>query len=73
VVERAFVFTVQGSYEELRALLNFLELSPSFVSVKEVGLAGSRPGSAGLTISLRLATLFSQDGEAPLAGGGASS
>jgi hypothetical protein len=73
VVERAFVFTVQGSYEELRAFLNFLELSPSFVSVKEVGLAGSRAGSAGLTISLRLATLFSQDGpQAPLAGGGAS-
>jgi Tfp pilus assembly protein PilO len=65
LVERAFVFTVEGSYEELRTFLNFLELSPSFLTLKQVSLAGSHPGGEALSINLTLATLFAQDGRPP--------
>jgi hypothetical protein len=58
VVERKFVFSVDGSYAELRNFINFLELSPSFLTLKKVELAGDRRGGGELSISLELATLF---------------
>jgi hypothetical protein len=72
VTERAFVFTVGGTYEELRTFLNFLELSPSFLTLQQVSLTGSRAGGGELTISLTLATLFSRDGAPPAAPGASS-
>jgi hypothetical protein len=69
VVERQFVFTVSGGYEELRTFLNFLEVSPSFLTLKQMALTGSQGGAGELSIGLRLATLFSRDGEPPLGRG----
>lgn len=65
LVERSFEFTVEGTYQQLRTFVNFLELSPSFLILKQVDLsrgAGSRPGL--LRIGLTLSTLFSQGEEA---------
>lgn len=54
--ERSFVFTVEGTYFDLRKLINSLELSDSFLTLEEVELAGVEGGN--LRISLRLSTLF---------------
>lgn len=68
VIERSFEFTVQGTYPQLMTLVNFLELSPSFLTLKQVELTGGDQRQGGLRISLTLSTLFSEDGE-----GGAAS
>ncbi len=65
LVERAIVFGVTGTYEQLRRFVNFLELSESFLTLEEVGLAGRGKADGELRISLRLATLFVRDGVDP--------
>lgn len=64
LVQRAIVFGVTGTYEELRRFINFLELSESFLTLQEVGLSGRGDGET-LKISLRLAMLFVQEGVDP--------
>jgi hypothetical protein len=72
LVRRAFVFSVDGSYGALRNFLHLLELTPSFLTVEEIGVA---EGRGGLAVRLRLSTLFeavASDAEAEalgLAGG----
>lgn len=63
LTRRAFVFTVQGTYFDLRKLINSLELSEYFLTLEDVSLseAGGRTGNQ-LTIALRLSTLFSDGG-----------
>ncbi len=57
--ERSFVFSVTGTYFDLRKLINSLELSESFLTLEEVGLSGDTGrGGPQLSISLRLSTLF---------------
>lgn len=58
--KRSFVFSVDGTYEDLRKLINLLELSPSFLTLEEVSLSesGGRTGGALLRINLKLSTLF---------------
>lgn len=73
VVERAFVFSISGTYTELRNFINFLELSPSLLTLKKVDLSGDREGSGELAISLELATLFAVESPAPAAEGGGPS
>jgi Tfp pilus assembly protein PilO len=63
VIERSFEFTVQGTYPQLMTFVNFLELSPSFLTLKQVELTGGDARDSGLRISLTLSTLFSQEGE----------
>ena len=60
LVKRSFVFSVNGTYVELRRFINLLELSPSFLTLEEVKLGGGAEGSEELQISLRLSTLFAQ-------------
>lgn len=62
---RAFVFGVEGTYTELRQLLNLLELSQSFLTLEEVGLVEGGGGGGVLRISLRLSTLFATE-DSPL-------
>lgn len=66
LVRRSFVFTVQGSYANLRAFLYLLELSPSFVTVDQIEVR-ELSGAKGLGVSLRLSTFFSAPAEAPAA------
>ena len=63
LTRRAFVFTVQGTYFDLRKLINSLELSDYFLTLEDVSLSevGGRAGNR-LTIALRLSTLFSEMG-----------
>lgn len=62
---RAFVFGVEGSYADLRELLNLLEISESFLTLEEVSLVEGSGGGGRLRISLRLSTLFAAE-DAPL-------
>lgn len=55
LVRKSFVFSVTGSYADLRTFLNLLELTESFLVLDQIGVSesGSRLG-----IELRLSTYF---------------
>lgn len=55
----SLVFGVDGTYQELRQLINFLELTDSFLILERVELRGDDDGSPNLQIDLGIATLFS--------------
>lgn len=61
--KRSFVFNVEGTYFDLRTLINSLELSSSFLTLEEVQLTGADDSGANLRISLKLSTLFAMPGE----------
>jgi Tfp pilus assembly protein PilO len=63
--EVAITFGVEGTYEQVRRLINLLELSRQFVIIDSIAL-GQREGQT-LTLSLRLKTLF-RDEKTPAAG-----
>jgi hypothetical protein len=81
LVKRSFIFSVEGTYLELRNFINLLELSPSFLTLEEVTLSegsGDRPAAgrgapqpaeakpgAELRINLTLSTLFARDPNEP--------
>jgi hypothetical protein len=56
--KRSFVFGVEGTYPNLRKLVNLLELSDSFLTLERVDLTGGGDRGAQLRIDLRLSTLF---------------
>jgi len=58
VLRRTVTFSVEGTYDELRKLINFLELSDSFLILEEVTLRGDDEGESELRIDLRISTLF---------------
>ena len=58
VMRRSLVFPVEGTYQELRRLINFLELSDSFLILEQVRLRGDEAGDANLRIDLTISTLF---------------
>lgn len=60
--KRSFQFSVEGTYADLRKLINLLELSDSFLTLEGVTLSGDR--GARLRIDLRLSTLFATPGAA---------
>jgi Tfp pilus assembly protein PilO len=62
LIKRSFVFSVQGTYPELRKLVHLLEKSRSFISIEEVTVAGNSEGPE-LKIDLTLSTLFAQTSE----------
>lgn len=52
-------FTVQGTYEQVRRLINLLELSDQFVIIDGISLASTGSGTDKvLTLNIRLKTLF---------------
>ena len=54
--EVGIAFTVQGTYQEIRRLINLLELSRQFVIIDRVSLAAAE--NERLTLNLHLKTLF---------------
>ncbi|HEX7706248.1 MAG TPA: hypothetical protein VF701_07290 [Thermoanaerobaculia bacterium] len=52
-------FVVQGTYEQVRRLINLLELSEQFVIINGINLA--QAGDRTLTLNLQLKTLFRDD------------
>ena len=52
-------FTVQGTYEQARRLINLIELSDQFMIIDGIGLTGGNSADLKtLTLSIRLKTLF---------------
>jgi type IV pilus assembly protein PilO len=49
LIKRSFVFSVDGTYGDLRKFINLLELSDSFLTLEDIALteAGARPGGPG--------------------------
>jgi hypothetical protein len=68
VVKRSFVFSVEGTYPELRKFINLLELSPSFLTVEQLRLTGGGEDGPELSISLEISTLFATE-PSPSGGG----
>jgi len=67
LVRRSFVLPVSGSWASLRTFLNLIELTPSFLTVEEIGVSES---NGEVTVRLRLATFFTTGGAAPAARAG---
>jgi len=67
LVRRSFVLPVSGSWASLRTFLNLIELTPSFLTVEEIGVSDS---DGKVTVRLRLATFFTTGGGATAAGAG---
>jgi hypothetical protein len=63
LVKKSVVFGVGGSYGELRQLINFLELSSSFLTLEQVSL--SEAAGENLAIRLQIATLFADERPRP--------
>lgn len=63
LIRRSYVFSVQGTYAELRKFINLIEVSRSFLSIDEVTV-NSNDSGAELNISLKLSTLFARDDQA---------
>lgn len=61
LVQTAFVFSVEGSYADLRRFINSLELTPTFLTLESISLSGEAGSSRNLSISLRISTLFAAD------------
>jgi len=57
--EVGVAFTVKGSYEQARRLINLLELSRQFVIIDAIGLAAGEGDT--LTLNLHLKTIFRDD------------
>lgn len=51
-------FAVQGSYAQIRRLINLIEISRQFVVIDEISLSGDPAGSNPTQMNLRLKTLF---------------
>lgn len=62
LIKRSFIFSVEGTYPELRQFLHLLEASRSFLTVEEINLAGTAAGPE-LRIDITLSTLFARDPE----------
>lgn len=57
LVRRNVTFSVSGNYEQVRRLINFLELSDQFITLEQIELSGDA-GSDRLGIRLSLSSLF---------------
>lgn len=60
LIQRSFIFTVQGTYAELRKFINLIEASRSFLSIDEVRVSGNADNQE-LDISLEISTLFARE------------
>lgn len=61
LVQRTLIFGVEGTYPQLRRLINFLELSESFLILEEISLRSADDAGGRLGIDLKISTLFAED------------
>ena len=54
-------FAVKGTYEEVRRLINLIELSPQFAIIDGISFNDSSGGNDDLTLNLQIRTLFKSD------------
>ncbi|HEY5609613.1 MAG TPA: hypothetical protein VIL97_00285 [Thermoanaerobaculia bacterium] len=55
-------FTIRGTYQEIRRLINLIELSQQFMIIDEIGISDSSSGEGRIQLSIRLKTLFHEPG-----------
>jgi Tfp pilus assembly protein PilO len=60
LTRKSITFTAQGNYAQLRAFINMLELTPSFLSLDEIRVDEDVQGGR-LQLQVRLSTLFSSN------------
>jgi hypothetical protein len=60
---RTIIFSVDGTYAQLRQLVNFIELSDTFLILDQISLRGNDIEGSPLRISLKLSTLFTEGAE----------
>lgn len=60
LVQRTIIFGVDGTYGQLRQLVNFLELSKSFLVLEEVSLDNVNEVTGTLGIDLTISTMFAE-------------
>lgn len=58
LARRSIVFSVSGSYQSLRQLINLLEFSDEFVILDEIRLSDQGRDSSGVRVDLKLSTFF---------------
>ena len=58
-------FSVQGNYQEIRRLINLLELSDQFVIIDSLTLNSASPDGKTEQMSIRIKTLFHDEPAAP--------
>lgn len=63
----AIAFTAQGNYQQLRRLINLLELSNQFVIIDAINLGSGAGSDANLTLNVRLKTLFREPARSTMA------
>jgi type IV pilus assembly protein PilO len=63
LIRRSFVFSVEGTYAELRKFISLLETSRSFLTIDEATVVNNVEGQE-LRIDLTLSTLFANDTDA---------
>jgi hypothetical protein len=59
-------FSVQGTYQQARRLINLLELSDQFVIIDAISLGGGGANDQNLTLNLRLKTIFRDTQRLPM-------
>lgn len=57
---RHVVFSVRGTYNQLRTFINSLELNEQFLTLEQVSLSGSSDKTGSLSIKARISTIFAQ-------------
>ena len=58
LLKKSITFSAFGEYQQLRAFVNLLELSPSFMSLDEIRVHGGGDRGGGLRMQVRLSTMF---------------
>ncbi|MFN7960404.1 MAG: GspMb/PilO family protein [Thermoanaerobaculia bacterium] len=69
LTQRSFQFSVEGTYPALRTFLNFLELSPSFLTIEQVSVRESGKIEGALALDVVISTFFAQEGSETAAAG----
>lgn len=62
LTQRRMIFPVQGTYDQLRMFMNFLELTDQFITLEGISLSGNVNNTVGrepvLSVQLELSTVF---------------
>jgi type IV pilus assembly protein PilO len=61
LIKRSLVFSVEGSYLELRSFINLLEVSDLFLILESMRLSGGAQEGRTVRVSMTVSTLFVQD------------
>jgi hypothetical protein len=58
LIKRSLVFSVEGSYLELRSFINLIEVSDLFLILESVRLSGGSRDGPNIRVSIKVSTLF---------------